>query len=57
MKIGHYVEVLEIVPDETPGLDPDGDAHCRHVDADAAVVSPRLVSVDEARGRSAAYAS
>ncbi len=57
MQIGHYVEVLEIVPDETPGLDPDGDAHCRHADADAAVGSPRLGSVDEALGRSAVYAS
>ena len=57
MRIGRYVEVLEIVPDETPGLDPDGDAQCRHVDAHASVVGPRVGSVEEARGRSAAYAS
>ncbi len=57
MRIGRYVEVLEIVPDETPGLNPDGDARRTHVDADAAVINPRVASVDEAQVSSTAYAS
>ena len=57
MRIGRYVEVLEIVPDETPGLGPDVDAEWRQVDAHAFPEGPRLASVGEAQGRSAAHAS
>ena len=57
MQIGHFVEALEILPDETPGLGQDRDAECAHPDAHASVVGPGVGCVEQAPGRSAAYAS
>ncbi len=57
MRIGRFVEVLEIVPDETPGLGLDGDAQRTQQGSCPPVVGPRVDRADQARGRSAAYAS
>ncbi len=57
MRIGYFVEVLEILPEETRGLGPDGDAQRQHHDGHGPVVRPRVNYVDDAVGRSTAYAS
>ena len=57
MRIGHFVEVLEILPEETRGLGPEGDAQRQHHDGHGPVVRPRVNSVDDAQSRSAAYVS
>ncbi len=57
MRIGRFIEVLEIVPDETPGLNPDRVAQPEYQDGYAPVAGPLVDCVDQAQGRSAAFAS
>jgi len=57
MRIGHFVEVLEIVPEETRGLGLDGDAQHQHHDGHGPVVRPRVNYVEDAQIRSATYVS
>ncbi len=53
MRIGRFIEVLEIVPDETPGLSGDWDAQ-RETGVHAPVVALRA---DVAPGGRPAYSS
>ena len=44
MQIGQFIEVLDIVPDETPGLSRDGDAQGSETDVHASVIGLRVDS-------------
>ena len=57
MRIGRFVEVLDIVPDETPGLEQDWDGEREFQDPRRTLVGACADSAEDMRGRSAAYAS
>ncbi len=57
MRIGHLIEVLEIVPDETPGLEQHRDPQRQYQDGHRTLVGSGADGADDVRGRSAAYAS
>ena len=54
MRIGRFIEVLEIVPDETPDLSGDRDAQRGETGVHPPVVAPRA---DVAPGGRPAYSS